>query len=288
MANMIRGISDNGGVVFYGVDSTNIVAEAERIHKTSAVTSAALGRLLTAASMMGITLKSEKDSLTLRLNGGGPAGTVLAVADGAGCVKGYVQNPVVELPLRGDGKLDVGRAVGKDGTLSVVRDLGLKEPYVGQIPLVSGEVAEDITAYYATSEQTPTVCALGVLVNPDLSIQCAGGYMIQLLPGATEQEISMLEQNVSKAPSVTKLLQQGMGPKEIMDLVLQGFDPQVLDEYDVAYKCDCSRQRVERALLSMGRQELESLAQEEKSVEVNCQFCDKTYNVDIAKPLKSL
>lgn len=288
MANMIRGISDNGGVVFYGVDSTNIVAEAERIHKTSAVTSAALGRLLTAASMMGITLKSEKDSLTLRLNGGGPAGTVLAVADGAGCVKGYVQNPVVELPLRGDGKLDVGRAVGKDGTLSVVRDLGLKEPYVGQIPLVSGEVAEDITAYYATSEQTPTVCALGVLVNPDLSIQCAGGYMIQLLPGATEQEISMLEQNVSKAPSVTKLLQQGMGPKEIMDLVLQGFDPQVLDEYDVAYKCDCSRQRVERALLSMGRQELESLAQEEKSVEVNCQFCDKTYNVDIAKLLKFL
>lgn len=288
MASMIRGISDNGGVVFYGVDSTNIVAEAERIHKTSAVTSAALGRLLTAASMMGITLKSEQDSLTLRLNGGGPAGTVLAVADGAGCVKGYVQNPVVELPLRADGKLDVGRAVGKEGTLSVVRDLGLKEPYVGQIPLVSGEVAEDITAYYATSEQTPTVCALGVLVNPDLSIRCAGGYMIQLLPGATEQEITMLEQNVAKAPSVTKLLQQGMGPKEIMDLVLQGFDPQVLDEYDVAYKCDCSRQRVERALLSMGRQELESLAQEEKSVEVNCQFCDKTYNVDVAKLLKSL
>lgn len=288
MANMIRGISDNGGVVFYGVDSTNIVAEAERIHKTSAVTSAALGRLLTAASMMGITLKSEQDSLTLRLNGGGPAGTVLAVADGAGCVKGYVQNPVVELPLRADGKLDVGRAVGKEGTLSVVRDLGLKEPYVGQIPLVSGEVAEDITAYYATSEQTPTVCALGVLVNPDLSIRCAGGYMIQLLPGATEQEITMLEQNVAKAPSVTKLLQQGMGPKEIMDLVLQGFDPQVLDEYDVAYKCDCSRQRVERALLSMSRQELESLAQEEKSVEVNCQFCDKKYHVDVNKLLKSL
>ena len=153
---------------------------------------------------------------------------------------------------------------------------------------MSGEVAEDITAYYATSEQTPTVCALGVLVNPDLSIQCAGGYMIQLLPGATEQEITMLEQNVAKAPSVTRLLQQGLGPREIMDLVLRGFDPQVLDEYDVAYKCDCSRERVERALLSMGRQELESLAQEEKSVEVNCQFCDKTYNVDIAKLLKSL
>ena len=159
---------------------------------------------------------------------------------------------------------------------------------MGQDPLVSGEGAEDIAAFYATSEQAPTVCALGVLVNPDLSIQCAGGYMIQLLPGATEQEITMLEQNVAKAPSVTKLLQQGMDPKAIMELVLQGFDPQVLDEYDVSYKCDCSRQRVERALRSMGRQELESLAKEEKCVEVNCQFCDKTYNVDVAKLLKSL
>ncbi|HJA24758.1 MAG TPA: Hsp33 family molecular chaperone HslO [Candidatus Fournierella merdigallinarum] len=288
MANMLRGISDNGGVVFYCVDSTALVAEAERIHKTSAVTSAALGRLLTAASMMGITLKSEEDSLTLRLAGGGPAGTVLAVADGKGCVKGYVQNPVVELPLRADGKLDVGRAVGKNGTLSVVRDLGLKEPYVGQIPLVSGEVAEDITAYYATSEQTPTVCALGVLVNPDLTIQCAGGYMIQLLPGATDDEITRLENNISKAPSVTRLLQQGLDPKGIMELVLDGFDPQVLDEYQVGYRCDCSLARVERALVSMGRQELETLAKEEKIVEVNCQFCDKKYSVDVAKLLKTL
>ena len=287
MGNMIRGISENGGVIFCGVDSTNLVRTMEQIHKTSAVTSAALGRLLTAASIMGIMLKNSKDSITLRVNGGGPAGTVLAVADGMGCVKGYVENPVVEIPLRPDGKLNVGGAVGRDGTLSIVRDLGLKEPYVGQIPLVSGEIAEDITSYYATSEQIPTVCALGVLVAPDLTISCAGGYLLQLLPGATEEEITMLEKNIANVPSVTTLLQQGKTMQDIMEMVMQGFDPQVLDEYDVEYRCDCTEQRVERALISMGRAELEKLAAEEPVVEVNCQFCDKKYNVDVNKLLKS-
>lgn len=288
MGNMIRGISENGGVIFCGVDSTNLVRTMEQIHKTSAVTSAALGRLLTAASIMGIMLKNSKDSITLRVNGGGPAGTVLAVADGMGCVKGYVENPVVEIPLRPDGKLNVGGAVGRDGTLSIVRDLGLKEPYVGQIPLVSGEIAEDITSYYATSEQIPTVCALGVLVAPDLTISCAGGHLLQLLPGATEEEITMLEKNIANVPSVTTLLQQGKTMQDIMEMVMQGFDPQVLDEYDVEYRCDCTEQRVERALISMGRAELEKLAAEEPVVEVNCQFCDKKYNVDVNKLLKSL
>lgn len=288
MGNMIRGISENGGVIFCGVDSTNLVRTMEQIHKTSAVTSAALGRLLTAASIMGIMLKNSKDSITLRVNGGGPAGTVLAVADGMGCVKGYVENPVVEIPLRPDGKLNVGGAVGRDGTLSIVRDLGLKEPYVGQIPLVSGEIAEDITSYYATSEQIPTVCALGVLVAPDLTISCAGGYLLQLLPGATEEEITMLEKNIANVPSVTTLLQQGKTMQDIMEMVMQGFDPQILDEYDVEYRCDCTEQRVERALISMGRAELEKLAAEEPVVEVNCQFCDKKYNVDVNKLLKSL
>lgn len=288
MGNMIRGISENGGVIFCGVDSTNLVRTMEQIHKTSAVTSAALGRLLTAASIMGIMLKNSKDSITLRVNGGGPAGTVLAVADGMGCVKGYVENPVVEIPLRPDGKLNVGGAVGRDGTLSIVRDLGLKEPYVGQIPLVSGEIAEDITSYYATSEQIPTVCALGVLVAPDLTISCAGGYLLQLLPGATEEEITMLEKNIANVPSVTTLLQQGKTMQDIMEMVMQGFDSQVLDEYDVEYRCDCTEQRVERALISMGRAELEKLAAEEPVVEVNCQFCDKKYNVDVNKLLKSL
>ncbi len=288
MGNMIRGISENGGVIFCGVDSTNLVRTMEQIHKTSAVTSAALGRLLTAASIMGIMLKNSKDSITLRVNGGGPAGTVLAVADGMGCVKGYVENPVVEIPLRPDGKLNVGGAVGRDGTLSIVRDLGLKELYVGQIPLVSGEIAEDITSYYATSEQIPTVCALGVLVAPDLTISCAGGYLLQLLPGATEEEITMLEKNIANVPSVTTLLQQGKTMQDIMEMVMQGFDSQVLDEYDVEYRCDCTEQRVERALISMGRAELEKLAAEEPVVEVNCQFCDKKYNVDVNKLLKSL
>ncbi len=288
MKNMIRGISENGGVIFCGVDSTNMIREMEQIHKTSAVTSAALGRLLTAASIMGIMLKNSKDSITLRVNGGGPAGVVLAVANGMGCVKGYVENPVVELPLRPDGKLNVGAAVGTDGTLSIVRDLGLKEPYVGQIPLVSGEIAEDITNYYAVSEQIPTVCALGVLVNPDLTISCAGGYLLQLLPGATEEEISMLEKNISNIPSVTSLLKDGKTMKDIMEIVMAGFDPQILDEYDVNYNCDCSVQRVERALISMGREELEKLEKEEPVVEVNCQFCDKKYHIDVKKLLKNL
>ena len=200
--NMLRGISENGGIVFYGVDSTEIVREMERLHKTSAVTTAALGRLLTAASMMGIMLKSTQDSVTLQIKGGGPAGRLLAVSDGTGNVKGYVEHPVVELPPRADGHLNVGAAVGKDGTLDVIRDLGMREPYIGQVPLTSGEIAEDITTYFAISEQVPTVCALGVLVDKDLSVRCAGGFVVQLLPGATEEEIEHLEKNIKAMPSV--------------------------------------------------------------------------------------
>mgnify|MGYP002579855198 CR=1 FL=1 len=288
MPNLVRGISENGGVVFCGVDSTPLVRKMECIHKTSAVTSAALGRLLTAASMIGVMLKSPQDSVTLRIQGGGPAGLLLAVADGKGCVKGYVENPVVELPLRTDGKLDVGSAVGSTGTLSVVRDLGMKEPYVGQVPLVSGEIAEDITNYYAVSEQIPTVCALGVLVAPDLSIQCAGGYMVQLLPGATEEEISLLEQNVAAMPAITALLQAGKTPQDIMQQVMAGFKPEVLDEHTIAYQCDCSLARVERALISLGHSELERLQKEEGTVEVCCQFCDKKYQVDVSALLRQL
>lgn len=288
MSNLIRGISENGGVVFYGVDSTELVRRMEQIHKTSAVTSAALGRLLTAASMMGVMLKNESDSITLRVKGGGPAGLVLAVADGKGCVKGYVENPCVDVPDRPDGKLNVGAAVGRDGTLSVVRDLGLKEPYVGQIPLVSGEIAEDITSYYAVSEQIPTVCALGVLVAPDLTVSCAGGYILQLLPGASEEEISRLEANVAAMPPITSLLQEGYTPERIMERVMDGFAPQVLDSHTVSYQCDCSQARVERALLSLGREELQRLKEEEGTVEVTCQFCDKVYSVDVERLLKGL
>ncbi len=286
--NLIRALSHNGGGVFCALDSTAMVREAERIHKTSAVTSAALGRLLTAASMMGMMLKTEEASVTLRLSGGGPAGTVLAVANGDGWARGYVQNPVVELPLRPDGKLDVGGAVGREGTLSVVRDMGMKEPYVGQIPLASGEVAEDITAYYAISEQVPTVCALGVLVNPDLSIACAGGYLIQLLPGASEAEISQIERNIAAMPSVTALLGQGKTPEGIMQLAMAGFDPELLDSRTVGYRCDCSLARVERALASLGRAELEAMAAQQEEAEVTCQFCDKVYRVPLQKLLAQL
>ena len=279
--NLLRGISENGGVVFYGVDSTQIVRQAEKYHKTSAVTTAALGRLLTAASMMGMMLKSRRDSITLQIKGGGPAGRLLAVSDGSGNVKGYVQNPVVELPPRADGHLDVGGAVGRDGTLDVIRDLGMREPYIGQVPLVSGEIAEDITQYFAISEQVPTVCALGVLVNRDLTVQCAGGFIVQLLPGATDDEIDRLEANIKAMPAVTAMLAEGKSIRDMLDLALDGFAPEILDSEHVAYLCDCSADRVKRMLYSLGRKEVENLRAEDPIAEVNCQFCDKKYHIDL-------
>lgn len=285
--NLLRGISENGGIVFYGVDSTDIVREMERVHKTSAVTTAALGRLLTAAAMMGAMLKSRTDSMTLQIKGGGPAGRLMAVVDGDGHLKGYVQNPVVELPPREDGHLDVGGAVGHDGTLDVIRDLGLREPYIGQVPLVSGEIAEDVTRYFAISEQTPTVCALGVLVNEDLSVRCAGGFIVQLLPGALESEIVQLEKNIAAMPSVTSMMEQGKTVKDMLDMALDTFAPEVLDTSFVEYRCDCSEERVRRMLKSLGKKEVENLRNEDPVAEVHCQFCDKTYRVDLNEILKN-
>lgn len=285
--NLLRGISENGGIVFYGVDSTDIVREMERVHKTSAVTTAALGRLLTAAAMMGAMLKSRTDSMTLQIKGGGPAGRLMAVVDGDGHLKGYVQNPVVELPPREDGHLDVGGAVGHDGTLDVIRDLGLREPYIGQVSLVSGEIAEDVTRYFAISEQTPTVCALGVLVNEDLSVRCAGGFIVQLLPGALESEIVQLEKNIAAMPSVTSMMEQGKTVKDMLDMALDTFAPEVLDTSFVEYRCDCSEERVRRMLKSLGKKEVENLRNEDPVAEVHCQFCDKTYRVDLNEILKN-
>lgn len=282
MANLIRGLSENGGVVFCGVDSTEIVREAEKLHTTSATCSAALGRLLTGASLMGSMLKDDRDTITLRVSGNGPAGLVIACTDGTGNVKGCIDHPLVELPPRADGHLDVGGAVGKDGLLTVIRDNKLqKEPTIGQVPLVSGEIAEDITSYYAYSEQVPTVCALGVLVDKDLSILCAGGYLLQLLPGATNDEIDRLEQNIAAMPSVTEMLRAGKTPQDMMELALAGFEPQVLDERDVRYQCDCSRERTEDMLLSLGRRELEKLRDEEPTCEVVCHFCHAKYTFDL-------
>ena len=282
MANLIRGLSENGGVVFCGVDSTQIVRKAEKLHTTSATCSAALGRLLTGAALMGSMLKDDRDQITLRVSGGGPAGVVIACTDGTGNVKGCIDHPLVELPAKPNGHLDVGGAVGRDGVLTVIRDNRLqKEPTVGQVPLVSGEIAEDLTAYYAYSEQVPTVMALGVLVDKDLSILCAGGFMVQLLPGATDAEIDQLEKNIAAIPSVTTLLHEGKTPEDMMQLALAGFEPNVLDERDVHYQCDCSAERTKEMLFSLGRKELVRMRDEDPACEVVCHFCHSKYQYDL-------
>lgn len=277
MGKIVRTISKDASVVASVIDATDMVSEIERIHKTSAVVTAALGRLSIAASLIGNGLKGDKDTVTVRINGKGPAGTLLAVADSRGNVKSSVANNIVEIPLNQYGKLDVKGAVGQDGLLSVIKDLGLKEPYIGQVPIVSGEIAEDIANYYAISEQIPTVCALGVLVNPDLTVKKAGGFLIQLLPFADENCIEVLEKNVKALPSVTEMMSNGMTSEEIAMKVLEGLEPNVLDEFEVAYKCDCSKERVERALISIGREELTKLVQEQEETEVCCHFCNKKY-----------
>ena len=277
MGKLIRCITSDGQVMATAVDTTDIVNRAEQIHRTSAVVTAALGRLLTAGSMMGKMLKGKDDSVTLRVNGDGPTGSLIVVSDFNGDVRGYVQNPVVELPLNEKGKLDVGGAVGKNGLLYVLKDLGLKEPFSGSVPLVSGEIAEDITSYYAMSEQIPTVCALGVLVNPDLSVKAAGGYIIQLLPAASDSTIDKLEKSISELPSVTAMLSDGMTPEDIVRAALSGFEVEVLYTQDIEYKCNCSKDRVAKALISLGREELEAMAAEKEVTEVSCHFCDKVY-----------
>lgn len=276
MSKLVRMISDMGDLTVIAADTTDIVARAEQIHKTSAVTSAALGRLLTAASMMGAVLKGKDDSITLRLNGGGPAGSVIAVSDSSGNVRGYVSNPVVEIPLNIKGKLDVAGAVGTQGSLTVMKDLGLKEPYIGQVPIVSGEIAEDITSYFATSEQTPTVCALGVLVNPNLTIKAAGGFIIQLLPTAAEDTIEKVEKDIADIPSVTQMLTSGMTPEDICRSVLKSFNLEILDTSAPEYRCNCSKERVAKALITLGKDELNEMALDPKT-EVSCHFCDKKY-----------
>ena len=277
MARLTRAISADGSVMAMAIDSTDIAARIEEIHHTSAIVTAALGRLATAASMMGVMLKGEGDSVTVRVDADGPAGVLIAVADSRGFVKAYVENPVVELPLNARGKLDVAGAVGRNGYLRVIKDLGLKEPYSGQVPLVSGELAEDVTQYYAVSEQTPTVCGLGVLVNPDLTVRAAGGFLVQLLPFADDAAIDQLERNVKAIPPASAMIDQGMQPAEICEKLLEGLSPQILDDYFPAYRCDCSRERVERAVISLGKAQLDQLIEEDHGAELSCHFCGKRY-----------
>ncbi len=270
-------IGADGDVVALTTDSTDIVAEAERLHRTSATVTAALGRLLTAASLMGSSLKAGGASVTLRVNGGGPVGSLIAVGESSGDARGYAENPGADLPSRAPGKLDVGGVVGRDGTLSVVKSFGMKTPYTGFVPLRSGEIAEDVAAYYAESEQVPTVCTLGVLVDTDLSVRQAGGFLIQLLPGAGDDVAERLERNISDLPPVTSMMESGLSHKDIILRALDGFSPRFAEEKRTRYRCSCSRQRVAGALKSLAKDELLRLAGEADKTDVACEFCGKSY-----------
>ena len=274
---IVRAITGDGLVKAAAITGRDIVERARSIHRLLPMATAALGRTLMGASLMGDMLKEEKGSLTLQIKGGGPLGTILAVSDCEGNVRGYVQNPHVELMEQRPGKLDVGAAVGLGGTLTVIKDIGLKEPYVGSIGLFSGEIAEDLAMYFVESEQIPTACALGVLVGLDQSVTAAGGYLIQLLPGASEDMIEKIEAGVRAIGPVSAALAGGLDGEGLLRAVLKDFDLEVLEKHPVEYRCCCSRDRVSRALISMGRKELSALIQEQGRAELTCQFCDQVY-----------
>ncbi len=275
---IVRAITGDGLIQAAAITGRNIVERARNIHTTLPVATAALGRALLAAGLMGDALKTENGSLTLQIKGGGPLGTILAVSDNHGNVRGYVQNPDVALMEIEPGKLDIGTAVGETGTLTVIKDLGMKEPYIGSIGMFTGEIADDIAMYFVESEQIPTACALGVRVDTDQSVIAAGGYLIQLLPGADESMIEKIEKGVRGLGSVSKALLDGLDAEGLLRAVLSDFELEVLERHPVEYRCYCSRDRVERALISMGREELSEMIEEQGQAELSCQFCDKLYS----------
>lgn len=275
-STLMRALTQDGSAMIVAADSTQIVQTAHEIHGLSKTMTAALGRALTAASMMGSLLKEEKQSVTLRFCGDGPAGTICCVSDWRGNVRGYADHPEAELPPNAKGKLDVGGAVGR-GQMHVLRDLGLDMPYVGVASIVSGEIAEDVTNYFASSEQTPSVCALGVLVHPDFNCRAAGGFLVQLLPYADPAVVETIEANIGKIDSVSRMVDSGMTPQDIIDTVFAGLAYDVLDTAEIDYVCPCSRERYARALLSLGKEELQRLVNEDEPVETLCSFCGKKY-----------
>ena len=277
MDEIIRMMTGDGMVKAVAVTGKDMVERARQIHKTLPVATAALGRTLMAASMMGDMLKEKDGSVTLQIKGGGPLGAITAVSDSRGNPRGYLQNGQVDIPRKYQGKLDVGTAVGSSGSLTVMKDMGLKEPYIGSVQLVSGEIAEDITAYFVESEQVPTACALGVLVDKDQSVAAAGGYLVQLLPGADESVIQRLEESIDRLGPVTDALHGGADAVQLLGRVLEGQEPELLERRPVAYKCYCSRERVSRAIISMGKEEMQNLIEEQGGAELTCQFCDKVY-----------
>lgn len=284
---ILRATAADGLIRAFPATTKNTVQTARSLHNTTPVASAALGRLLTAGAMMGTMLKGEKDLVTLQIKGDGPIEGLLVTADSKGRVKGYPFNPNVDIPPKSPVKLDVGGAVGK-GYLTVIKDLGLKEPYVGKTELVSGEIAEDLTYYYAKSEQIPTAIALGVLVDTDTSIKAAGGFIIQLMPGATLEVATMLEERITHLKYITELLDRGETPETILDAVLGDMDLEIIDKMPTEFYCDCSRERVEKALISIGEKDLRTILEEDKKAEISCHFCNKVYNFDEADLKKLL
>ena len=274
---LVRGMSVDGFVKVVAIRSTELVRRGATIHKTAPNATAAFGRALTARSMMGNMQKVENGSMTLQIKGDGPIGTIVCVSDPVGNVRGYVYEPNVPVVEKYPGKLDVGATVGTDGMLTVIRDLQMKEPYVGSVPLVSGEIGDDVTAYFAQSEQTPTACALGVLVDTDCSVKVAGGYLIQLLPGAPDETIDKVEAGIKRAGAVTAMLEAGLTPEDILGQVCGELGVVFMETTPVEYKCYCSRQRVEAALISLGKKELTEIKNEGKDFPVECQFCDEKY-----------
>ena len=274
---LVRGMTMDGFVKAVGIRSTELVSRGAKIHKTAPNATEAFGRALTAASMMGNMQKVENGSMTLQIRGDGPIGTIVCVSDAVGNVRGYVYEPNVPLVEKHPGKLDVGATVGVNGMLTVIRDLQMKEPYIGSVELVSGEIGDDVTAYFAQSEQTPTACALGVLIDRDTSVRVAGGYLLQLLPGAPDETIDALERGIQRAGAVTAMLDQGMTPEDILGAVCGDLGIVFLETTPVTYKCYCTRERVEAALVSLGKEELKQIAGEGKDFQVECQFCDDVY-----------
>ena len=274
---LVRGMSMDGFVKVVAIRSTETVKRAAEIHGTTPNATAAFGRCLTAASMMGNMQKVENGSMTLQVRGGGPIGTITCVSDPEGNVRGYVTEPKLPLVEKYPGKLDVGASVGTDGTLTVIRDLQMKEPYIGSVPLVSGEIGDDVTAYFAHSEQTPTACALGVLVDRDCSVKVAGGYLLQLLPGAPDETVDILERGIKRAGSVTAMLEQGMTPEDILGQVCGELGVVFMETTPISYRCYCSRDRVTAALISLGKEELQQIMAEGEAFPVECQFCDTVY-----------
>ena len=257
--------------------TTNLVNEGSKIHECTPVAAAAFGRMLTAGALMGTTLKSEKELITLKINGNGEVNGITVTAHNDGSIKGFIGNPYVDRPLNEKGKLDVGGAIGKDGILYVIKDLGLKDPYVGQVPIQTGEIGEDFAYYFTVSEQTPSAVSLGVLVDKDLSIKAAGGFIVQMMPGADELLADLITYRLEEIPPITTLISEGKTIEEILEYIFEGMDLKVLDSLKPEYKCDCSRERVEKALISIGKETLKEIYEDEKSEEIVCNFCNKKY-----------